>query len=94
MIDSRAQYKVYESIRTSVRLHAGGWHTHAGHRFFPSVVAERRHFMARARMRLWGGVRARIDTVSTTVHRSLDAVAREKSRVLDAGRLTSENAVR
>ena len=38
--------------------------------------------MARARMGLRGGVRARIDTVSTTVHRSLDAVAREKSRVL------------
>ena len=38
--------------------------------------------MARARMGLRGGVRARIDTVSITVHRSLDAVAREKSRVL------------
>ena len=41
-----------------------------------------RHFVARARMGLRGGVRARIDTVSTTVHRSLDAVARKKSRVL------------
>ena len=47
-------------------------------------------------MGLRGGVRARIDTVSTTVHRSLDAVARKKSRVLkslDADRLTSEKAV-
>ena len=33
-------------------------------------------------MGLRGGVRARIDTVSTTVHRFLDAVAREKSQVL------------
>ena len=48
MIDSRAQYKVYEPIRTSVRLHAGGWHTHAGHRFFPSVVAEHALLTARA----------------------------------------------
>ena len=48
MIDSRAQYKVYEPIRTSVRLHAGGWHTRAGHRFFPSVVAEHALLTARA----------------------------------------------
>ena len=48
MIDSRAQYKVYEPIRTSVRLHAGGWHTRAGHRFFPSVVAEQALLTARA----------------------------------------------
>ena len=41
-----------------------------------------RHFVARARMGLRGGVRARINTVSTTVHRSLDAVARKKSHVL------------
>ena len=41
-----------------------------------------RHFVARARMGLRGGVRARINTVSTTVHRSLDAVARKKSQVL------------
>ena len=40
------------------------------------------HFVARARMGLRGGVRARIDTASTTVHRSLDAVVRKKSRVL------------
>ena len=48
MIDSRAQHKVYEPIRTSVRLHAGGWHTRAGHRFFPSVVAEHALLTARA----------------------------------------------
>ena len=48
MIDSRAQHKVYERIRTSVRLHAGGWHTRAGHRFFPSVVAEHALLTARA----------------------------------------------
>ena len=38
-----------------------------------------RHFWSRARMGLWSGVRARIDTVSTTVHRSLTAVVRGKS---------------
>ena len=48
MIDSGAQYKVYEPIRTSARLHAGGWHTRAGHRFFPSVVAEHALLTARA----------------------------------------------
>ena len=51
-----------------------------------AILCERdrlsKHFWQRARMGLRGGVRARIDTVSTTVHRSLDAVAREKSRVL------------
>ena len=39
-----------------------------------------RHFWSRARMGLWSGVRARIDTVSTTVHRSLTAVVRGKIR--------------
>ena len=48
MIDSGAQYKVYEPIRTSARLHAGGWHTRAGHRFFSSVVAEHALLTARA----------------------------------------------
>ena len=48
MIHSSAQHKVYEPIRTSVRLHAGGWHTRAGHRFFPSVVAEHALLTARA----------------------------------------------
>ena len=38
-----------------------------------------RHFWSRARMGLWSGVRARIGTVSTTVHRSLTAVVRGKS---------------
>ena len=38
-----------------------------------------RHFWSRARMGLWSGVRARFDTVSTTVHRSLTAVVRGKS---------------
>ena len=38
-----------------------------------------RHFWSRARMGLWSGVRARIDTASTTVHRSLTAVVRGKS---------------
>ena len=48
MIDSRAQYKVYEPIRTSARLHAGGWHTRAGHRFFSSVDAKLALLSARA----------------------------------------------
>ena len=38
-----------------------------------------RHFWSRARMGLWSSVRARIDTVSTTVYRSLTAVVRGKS---------------
>ena len=41
-----------------------------------------RHFWSRARMGLWSGVRARFDTVSITVYRSLNAVTRGKSRVL------------
>ena len=83
MIDSRAQYKVYEPIRTSVRLHAGGWHTRAGHRFFPSVVAEHALLIARAD-RAAGRCRVRycFDTVSTTVHRLPNAEARGKSRNL------------
>ena len=56
--------------------------THTPDTDFSRASSLSRHFMARARMRLWGGVRARIDTVSTTVHRCLDAVAREKSQVL------------
>ena len=46
------------------------------------ALSPSRHFVARARMGLRGGVRARIDTASTTVHRSLDAVARRKSQLL------------
>ena len=41
-----------------------------------------RHFWSRARMGLWSGVRARFDTVSITVYRSLNAVTRGKSRAL------------
>ena len=40
------------------------------------------HFWSRARMGLWSGVRARFDTVSITVYRSLNAVTRGKSRLL------------
>ena len=56
--------------------------THTPDTDFSRASSLSRHFLTRARMRLWGGVRARIDTLSTTVHRCLDAVAREKSRVL------------
>ena len=56
--------------------------SHASHAISREASSPSRHFVARARMGLRGGVRARIDTVSTTVHRSLDAVARKKSRVL------------
>ena len=41
-----------------------------------------RHSWSRAWMELWSGVRARIDTVSTTVHRSLTAVVRGKIGLL------------
>ena len=56
--------------------------THALVTFFSRGSSPSRHFVARARMGLRGGVRARIDTASTTVHRSLDAVARRKSQLL------------
>ena len=56
--------------------------SHASHAISREASSPSRHFVARARMGLRGGVRARIDTASTAVHRSLDAVAREKSRVL------------
>ena len=41
-----------------------------------------RHFWSRARMGLWSGVRARFDTVSITVYRSLNAVTRGRSQNL------------
>ena len=41
-----------------------------------------RHFWSRARMGLWSGVRARFDTVSITVYRSLNAVTHGKSGLL------------
>ena len=56
--------------------------THAPDADSSRALSPSRHFVARARMGLRGGVRARIDTVSITVHRSLDPVAREKSLVL------------
>ena len=56
--------------------------THALVTFFSRGSSPSRHFVARARMGLRGGVQARIDTASTTVHRSLDAVARRKSQLL------------
>ena len=96
IIDRGAQYKVYEllSARACDFLVAVG--SHAPDTDSSRASSPSRHFVARTRMGLRGGVRARIDTVSTTVHRSLDAVARKKSRVLkslDADRLTSEKAV-
>ena len=56
--------------------------SHASHAISREASSPSRHFVARARMGLRGGVRARIDTASTAVHHSLDAVVREKSRVL------------
>ena len=56
--------------------------SHASQAISREASSPSRHFVARARMGLRGGVRARIDTVSTTVHRSLDAAAREKSQLL------------
>ena len=56
--------------------------THTLVTFFSRGSSPSRHFVARARMGLRGGVRARIDTASTMVHRSLDAVARRKSQLL------------
>ena len=40
------------------------------------------HFWSRARMGLWSSVRARFDTVSITVYRSLNAVTHGKSGLL------------
>ena len=56
--------------------------THALVTFFSRGSSPSRHFVARARMGLRGGVQARIDTASTTVHHSLDTVARRKSQLL------------
>ena len=56
--------------------------SHASQAISREASSPSRHFVARARTGLRGGVRARIETVSTTVHRSLGAVARKKSRVL------------
>ena len=56
--------------------------THAPVTILSQASSPSRHFVARARMGLRGGVRACIHTVSIMVHGSLDAVAREKSRVL------------
>ena len=47
-VDRGAQYKVYERIRTSVRLSGGRWHTCTGHDSFPSVVSEQALCGARA----------------------------------------------
>ena len=56
--------------------------THAPVTILSQASSPSRHFVARARMGLRGGVRACIHTVSIMVHGSLDAVAREKSPVL------------
>ena len=47
-VDRGAQHKVYERIRTSVRLSGGRWHTCTGHDSFPSVVSEQALCGARA----------------------------------------------
>ena len=51
-----------------------------------AILCERdrlsKHFWQRARMGLRGGVRDCFSTVSTTVHRSLNAVSRVKSGIM------------
>ena len=77
-----ARYKVYERICTSLYDLLVAVGSRASHAISREASSTSRHFVARARMGLRGGVRARIDTTSTTVYRSLDAVVRKKSRVL------------
>jgi len=56
--------------------------SHALHADSSRAPPPGRHFWPHARMGLRGGVRARFDTVSTTVHHSLNAVARGRSGLL------------
>ena len=56
--------------------------SHVSHAILLDRSRPIKHFWARARIELWRGVRDRFSTVSTTVHQSLNAVARGKSGIM------------
>ena len=56
--------------------------SHVSHAILLDRSRPSKHFWARARIGLWRGVRDRFSTVSTTVHHTLNAVARVKSVIM------------
>ena len=56
--------------------------SHVSHAILLDRSRPSKHFGARARIELWRGVRDRFSTVSTTVHQSLNVVARGKSGIM------------
>ena len=56
--------------------------SHVSHAILLDCSRTSKHFWARARIGLWRGVRDRLSTVSTTVHHTLNAVARVKSVIM------------
>ena len=56
--------------------------SHVSHAILLDRSRPMKHFWARARIELWRGVRDRFSTVSTTVHQSLNDVARGKSGIM------------
>ena len=56
--------------------------SHVSHAILLDRSRPSKHFGARARIGLWRGVRDRFSTVSTTVHHTLNAVARVKSVIM------------
>ena len=56
--------------------------SHVSHAILLDRSRPSKHFGARARIELWRGVRDRFSTVSTTVHQSLNDVARGKSGIM------------
>ena len=56
--------------------------SHVSHAILLDRCHPIKNFWARARIGLWRGVRDRFSTVSTTVHQSLNDVARGKSGIM------------
>ena len=56
--------------------------SHVSHAILLDRSRPSKHFWARARIGLWRGVRDRFSTISTTVHHTLNAVARVKSVIM------------
>ena len=56
--------------------------SHVSHAILLDRCHPIKNFWARARIGLWRGVRDRFSTVSTTVHHTLNAVARVKSVIM------------
>ena len=56
--------------------------SHVSHAILLDCSRPIKHFWARARIGLWCGVQDHFSTVSTTVHHTRNAVAREKSRTM------------